>query len=103
LRGAARHTLGAEDWRPAFRANNLGLPSWFDDEREDLSERLRTITTPVLRLSGDADPISPVAVGRRLQGLFPRAGLVIFQGGTHDLIMERAVDVAPHIDRYLAR
>jgi alpha-beta hydrolase superfamily lysophospholipase len=95
-------TLGAADWRPEFRENNPGLPRWFADERADLTERLREIAIPVLLLWGDADPISPVAVGRRLEKLFPRAELVTFEGGTHDLVRERADEVAPYIDRHLA-
>jgi pimeloyl-ACP methyl ester carboxylesterase len=95
--------LGAQDWRAAFRENNPGLPGWFLDEREDLTERIRTIAIPVLLLWGDADPISPIAVGRRLAELFPSAELVVIAGGTHDLVQERAKDVAPHIDRHLAR
>jgi pimeloyl-ACP methyl ester carboxylesterase len=95
-------SLGAEDWRPRFRESNPSLPSWFADERADFSERLREIRAPVLLLWGDADPISPVAVGRRLAGLFPRAELVVFAKGTHDLVLERAEEVVPHIDRHLA-
>jgi pimeloyl-ACP methyl ester carboxylesterase len=95
--------LGGEDWRPTFRARNPGLPSWFLDEREDLTERMREIRIPVLLLWGDADPISPVAVGRRLAELFPRAELVVVPGGTHDLVLERADEVAPDIDRHLAQ
>ena len=94
--------LGAQDWRPSFRKNNPGLPSWFADERRDFAERLREITIPVLLLWGDADPISPVAVGRRLAQLFPHADLVVFPGGTHDLVLERADEIAPHIERHLA-
>jgi pimeloyl-ACP methyl ester carboxylesterase len=95
-------SLGADDWRSAYRASHPGVPRWFDDEREDLTGRLREIAVPVLLLWGDADPISPVAVGRRLAELFPRAELVVVAGGTHDLVLERAADVAPHIDRHLA-
>jgi pimeloyl-ACP methyl ester carboxylesterase len=95
--------LGAQDWRPAFRESNPGLPDWFLDEREDLTERIQTIAIPVLLLWGDADPISPIAVGRRLAELFPNAELVVIAGGTHDLVQERAKDVAPHIDRHLTR
>jgi pimeloyl-ACP methyl ester carboxylesterase len=94
--------LGAEDWRPTFRESHPGLPTWFTDEREDFTERLRDIAIPVLLLWGDADPISPVAVGRRLAQLFPRAELVVFAGGTHDLVLERADEVARHIERHLA-
>ena len=96
-------SLGAQDWRPTIREHNPGGPSWFVDEQADLTERLREIAVPVLLLWGDADPISPVAVGRRLAELFPNAELVVFEGGTHDLILERAEDVAPHIDKHLEK
>jgi pimeloyl-ACP methyl ester carboxylesterase len=96
-------SLGAQDWRPEFRERNPGLPGWFVDEREDLTERLREISIPVLLLWGDADPISPVAVGRRLAEQFPCAELVVVEGGTHDLVWERAEEVVPHIDRHLAK
>jgi len=31
------------------------------------------------------------------------AELVVIEGGTHDLILERAEDVVPHIDKHLAK
>jgi pimeloyl-ACP methyl ester carboxylesterase len=96
-------SLGAQDWRHTYRENNPGLPGWFVDERQDLTQRIREIVVPVLLLWGDADPISPVAVGRRLAELFPSAELVVFEGGTHDLILERSEEVVPHIERLLAR
>jgi pimeloyl-ACP methyl ester carboxylesterase len=95
-------SLGAADWRPTFVKNNPGLPSWFVHERQDLTARIREITVPVLLLWGDADPISPVAVGRRLAELFPDGRLVVFAGGTHDLVLERADEVVIHIERHLA-
>ena len=95
-------SLGATDWRPTFVKNNPGLPSWFVDERHDLTTRIREITIPVLLLWGDADPISPVAVGRRLAELFPNSRLVVFAGGTHDLVLERADEVVHHVERHLA-
>ena len=95
-------SLGAKDWRATFQARHIGVPRWFIDERTDLTGRLHEIAIPVLLLWGDADPISPVAVGRRLAQLLPRAELVVFAGGTHDLVLERADEVAPHIQRYLA-
>jgi pimeloyl-ACP methyl ester carboxylesterase len=95
-------SLGATDWRPTFVKNSPGLPSWFVDERHDLTARIREITIPVLLLWGDADPISPVAVGRRLAELFPNSRLVVFAGGTHDLVLERADEVVHHVERHLA-
>lgn len=95
--------LGASDWRPAFRKLNPTLPGWFADYREDLTPRLGELPFPVLLLWGDADPISPVAVGRRLAELIPKSELVIIANGTHDLVSERAHEVIPHIERHLAR
>jgi pimeloyl-ACP methyl ester carboxylesterase len=94
--------LGAIDWRPAFVEQNPEVPRWFIEECEDLTSRLGEIQVPVLLLWGDADPISPVAVGRRLADLFPSAELVVLEGGTHDLASERAAEILPHIERCLA-
>jgi poly(3-hydroxyoctanoate) depolymerase len=93
--------MGGFDWRPQFEQRNPDAPRWFLDARDDLTSRLQEISAPVLLLWGDADPISPVAVGRRLQELLPRAELVVIPGGTHDLVSERASDVLPHIERFL--
>jgi pimeloyl-ACP methyl ester carboxylesterase len=94
-------TLGATDWRPEYRAMNPTLPDWFITERTDLTERLQELTMPVLLLWGDADPISPVAVGRRLAELLPRAELVVVSGGGHDLACERAREIIPLIEKHL--
>jgi pimeloyl-ACP methyl ester carboxylesterase len=94
-------SLGATDWRPTFRELNPTVPSWFLYEREDFTNRLRELPFPVLLLWGDADPISPVAVGRRLAELFPRAELVVIKNGTHDLVSERANEIIPFIEKHL--
>lgn len=94
--------LGGEDWRPAFHAANPLLPDWFSTCQEDLSPRLREITVPTLLLWGDADPISPVAVGKRLASLLPSARLHIIEGGGHDLAETHAARIAPLIDEHLA-
>ena len=94
--------LGAKDWRPNFRELNPTVPSWFFDEREDLTDRLAELQIPVLLLWGDADPISPVAVGRRLSELLPKADLIVIKNGTHDLVAERAKEIIPYIEKHLA-
>jgi pimeloyl-ACP methyl ester carboxylesterase len=94
--------LGGADWRPSFLAQNPNLPRWFADEREDLTDRMGQLSLPVLLLWGDADPISPVSVGRRLAELLPHAELVVLKGGTHDLVCERADEVVPLIEKHLA-
>jgi len=95
--------LGAVDWRPEFEQRNPQLPRWFLDARDDMTSELHGIGAPALLLWGDADEISPIAVGRRLNQLLPRSSLVILPGGTHDLARERAREVAPHIERHLRR
>ena len=93
--------LGGTDWRPAFRASNPNTPPWFVDDHEDLSPRFADVRAPVLLLWGDADPISPVAVGERLARLFVSAELVVVKGGTHDLVSERSGEILPYIVRFM--
>lgn len=95
--------LGAEDWRPAFGAANPAMPDWFSRDKQDMSAQLPAINAPVLLLWGDADPISPVAVGERLASLLPYADLHVVPGGAHDLGSSHAATVAPLIAAHLAR
>jgi pimeloyl-ACP methyl ester carboxylesterase len=95
--------LGGSDWRPAFARQNPGTPRWFLDAQDDLTPRLQQISAPALLLWGDADPISPVPVGRRLAQLLPHSELRVVPGGTHDLVSERAHEVLPMIERHLER
>lgn len=94
---------GAEDWREAFRLSRPRLPDWFAAATVDLTDQLPSVASPTLLLWGDADPISPVGVGRRLASLLPVAQLVVLPGGTHDLAVEQADAIAPLIDRHLSR
>jgi pimeloyl-ACP methyl ester carboxylesterase len=94
---------GAVDWRPGFRKDNPAFPRWFEDDRTDLTSRLHELTVPVLLLWGDSDPISPVAVGERLAQLLSNAELLVIEGGTHNLVEERAAQIAPHVQRHLSK
>ena len=95
--------LGGEDWRPAFRAANPLLPPWFSTDQEDLSPRLAGLAMPTLLLWGDADPISPFAVGECLASLLPNSHLHVVRGGDHDLAETHAASLAPLIDEHLAK
>jgi pimeloyl-ACP methyl ester carboxylesterase len=95
--------LGAVDWRPEFAARNPDVPRWFLDARGDLSAELQRVRAPALLLWGDADDISPVAVGRRLNQLLSGSTLVVVRGGTHDLVRERATEILPHVEEHLRR
>lgn len=94
-------SLGGSDWRQDYVRNLPNVPAWFISMPSDLSARLPSLTMPCLLLFGDADPISPVAVGERLRELLPNAELVVVPGGDHDLVHDRAEEVAPHIERHL--
>jgi pimeloyl-ACP methyl ester carboxylesterase len=91
----------AQDWRPAMRAAQPGLPDWFASYHEDLAPALSTLRIPTLLLWGDADPISPVQVGQHLASLLPRAALHVFPGADHSLGCTLASCVAPLIDHHL--
>lgn len=96
-------SFGAEDWRPSYREAHPALPGWFHTYREDLTPRLAQVRMPTLLLWGDTDPISPVGVGRRLASLLPAAELHVFPGADHDLGYTHAHEIAPLIDRHLAK
>ncbi|WP_414440345.1 alpha/beta fold hydrolase [Burkholderia sp. 22PA0106] len=94
---------GAQDWRTGFAASHPHLPGWFLSNREDYSARLHEIRQPALLIWGDADPISPVAVGERLRDALPDARLHVVAGGGHDLAKVHAAALAPLVDAHLAR
>jgi poly(3-hydroxyoctanoate) depolymerase len=99
--GLPMAALGAENWRESFQAAHPQLPDWFATDTTDLSSRLPELTLPVLLLWGEADPISPVAVGERLAALLPNARLHVIPGADHDLGLLHADQVAPLIDEHL--
>jgi len=95
--------LGAQDWRPGYRASLAGAPPWFADDRTDLTERLPSIRAPTLLLSSDADPLSPPAVARFLAALIPGARIATVAGGTHAFAAERPDEVAAIVRAHLVR
>ncbi|MBN3804395.1 alpha/beta hydrolase [Paraburkholderia sp. Ac-20336] len=101
--GIDTQALGATDWRSGLSNANPPFPDWFTSFKADLTHELRRIAQPVLLLWGDADPISPVAVGRRLLELLPDARLHVVAGGNHDLAHEYAPQLAPLVDAHLSQ
>jgi pimeloyl-ACP methyl ester carboxylesterase len=93
--------LGASDWRDAYRFAYPNAASWITTARKDLSPDLAQIAAPTLLIWGDADPISPVAVGQKLQTLLPVATLRVMPGGDHDLAQIHAVQTARWIEEHL--
>lgn len=95
--------LGGSDWRAAYRAEYPKAADWILSERADHSAELHRISIPTLLLWGDADPISPVRVGRHLEQLLPRARLRVLAGGDHMFARDRAAEIAPWIMAHLSQ
>lgn len=100
--GLDTRALGAMDWRADFSRANPHYPDWFVTAHHDLTPKLQDIRIPVLLLWGDADPLSPVAVGQKLAQLLPNAHLHVQAGGNHDLAHVHARELAPLVDAHLA-
>ncbi|EPR17748.1 hypothetical protein M527_15555 [Sphingobium indicum IP26] len=93
--------LGGSDWRGDYFAAFPHAAAWIANPAPDLSEAITSIKTPTLLLWGDADPISPVAVGGRLVSLLPDARLHIFKGADHDLAQTHPEAVATAVREHL--
>ena len=91
-----------EDWRPEYAQEYPGASSWILTERPDLAAQLSEVTAPTLLLWSDADPISPLGVGRRLAELLPRAELVVIPGVDHMFARDHPEPVASHVLRHLS-
>lgn len=94
--------LGGADWRAEYFAAFPRAARWIADPVPDLSDRLPGIAAPTLLLWGEADPISPVAVGERLAALLPRARLRVLPGAGHDLVRTHAAAIARDVRRHPA-
>ncbi|NDU92334.1 MAG: alpha/beta fold hydrolase [Ferrovum sp.] len=75
--------FGAADWRADFLRSYPKTAGWILEEKPDLGLLLPGINVPTLLLWGDADPISPPAVGRYLATVIRGARLEIFPGADH--------------------
>jgi poly(3-hydroxyalkanoate) depolymerase len=62
---------------------------------------LPLIRQPTLILSGDDDPLIPLANARLMNSLIPRSQLHVYHGGHLGLVTE-AAELAPVVDRFLA-
>ncbi len=62
---------------------------------------LSEVKAPVLLIWSDADPIGPLAVGRYLVAMLPRAELAVVPGADHMFARDRAEEIAPRSQRHL--
>jgi pimeloyl-ACP methyl ester carboxylesterase len=90
-----------ENWRTAYKEANPSYPGWFTNYTGDLTDKLRKITIPVLLIWGDCDPISPLAIGERLDSIFSNSQLEIIKGGDHALAHNHPEAVGLLIQKHL--
>ena len=95
------HAYGAIDWRSNYQREFPTAANWITEVNEDPSPTLPLIAAPCLLIWGDADAISPPAVGRELCELLPDARLHIVRGGDHNLAQTHADQIAPLITEHL--
>jgi pimeloyl-ACP methyl ester carboxylesterase len=100
--GVDVRALGGAEWRPSLRVEQPSAPTWFIDDASDFTDRLGTIAVPALVLTGDADPLSPVAVGEFVRDRIPLATLRVVSGGGHSMALDEPDFIAAVIGPFLA-
>ncbi len=93
--------IRSEDWRPAYLEANPTYPHWFTDYNDDLTSKISSIGVPVLLIWGDADLLSPIAIGEKLRNTFLNSHLELIAGGDHSFANILASSVAPLIESHL--
>jgi pimeloyl-ACP methyl ester carboxylesterase len=94
--------FGAIDWRPEYRELFPNAAAWVTARSVSMLLPIEKIAAPTLLLWGDADAISPVAVGQHLAERIPNARLHVVPGGDHDVAQTHAAELAPLIERHLS-
>ena len=90
------------DWREDYQ-QRFAVPDWFVGHQSNFANCLDRISCPVLLIWGDADPISPVAVGQYLHSQMPCSDLHIVAQGQHDLAYVHADQVAQLIQNFMVK
>lgn len=93
---------GAADWRASYRKTYPNAAQWLYEARPDYSAHFSLVRQPTLLLWGDADPLSPVAVGESLLRALPTSKLAVLSQGTHNLARDRAAEVTKLVLEHLS-
>ncbi len=93
--------LGAMDWRQDFLRSYPNTACWILEDNIDLTARLHEINTPTLLLWGDADPISPPAVGQSLNAFIRSSQLTIIPDADHGMGTKMPGIVASHVRDFI--
>ena len=98
---ALKPIAGEWAWRADYRRSFPKAADWITATRASPPLPVEKIAAPTLLIWGDADPVSPVAVGRHLEARLPNARLEVISGGNHDLATVHPDRVAALIARHL--
>lgn len=94
--------LGGSEWRADYRATYPSAAAWITEASASPDLPVEKIMAPTMLIWGDADTISPPAVGEHLASRIPGARLTVLPGGDHDLAVRMpeavAALVAAHLD-----
>jgi pimeloyl-ACP methyl ester carboxylesterase len=101
--GVDMAALGGVDWRETFKRVQPHAPSWFVDDRTDVTGRLGEVRHDTLLVYGDADLIAPPEVGRLLATHLPQSRLEIIPSATHDLEIDHPDLIASFIEAHLRK
>ncbi len=93
--------FGASEWREDYRREAPTDPSWFTDERTDLSERVAHLPVPCLLIFGTRDKVAPFAAGEFMAQLLPDAQLVAIETDSHFFVRDAPDQVVLHIKAFL--
>jgi pimeloyl-ACP methyl ester carboxylesterase len=93
--------LGGAEWRVSLRGEQPQAPTWFIDDASDFTEQLPSLRVPALVIAGEADPLSPVAVGEFVRDRIPSAALHVVERGSHSTAYDEPDRVAPVVGRFL--
>lgn len=99
--GVDVRALGGIDWRDSFRRVQPNAPSWFVEDRTDVTPLLGQVKQPTLLIYGDADLIAPPRVGKLLLEKLPNARLEVIPDATHDLEIDYPDLIAAMIEAHL--
>lgn len=93
--------FGVSDWRPDYRKAYPNAAPWITEGRAVPNLPVEKIACPTLLLWADADPISPLAIGRHLETRLPNARLHVIASTEHRFAATHAAEVAPLIAAHL--
>ena len=95
--------FSVSDWRPDYRKAYPDAAAWITETKGVPNLPVERIACPTLLLWADADPISPLAIGRHLETRLPNARLHVVASTEHRFAATHADEVAPLIAAHLGR